>query len=88
MGAGEWDAVIRMHLFTRSRVFLGVGLSGVIEPGPADAIDFLGCCGSGSNRRLARAGPQQSDPDDADQARRLFPRSHEMSSGIPRRRGA
>jgi acetyl-CoA hydrolase len=44
------------HRFARTRVFLGVGLSGVIEPGHADAIDFLGYCGSGSNRRLAEAG--------------------------------
>lgn len=44
------------HRFARTRVFLGVGLSGVWEPGHADAIDFLGYCGSGTNRRLAEAG--------------------------------
>ena len=44
------------HRFARTRVFLGVGLSGVMEPAHADAIDFLGYCGSGSNRRLAEAG--------------------------------
>ena len=44
------------HRFARTRVFLGVGLSGVMEPGHADAIDFLGYCGSGTNRRLAEAG--------------------------------
>ena len=44
------------HRFARTRVFLGVGLSGAMEPGHADAIDFLGYCGSGSNRRLAEAG--------------------------------
>jgi acetyl-CoA hydrolase len=44
------------HRFARTRVFLGVGLSGAMEPGLADAIDFLGYCGSGSNRRLAEAG--------------------------------
>ena len=44
------------HHFARTRVFLGVGLSGVMEPQHADAIDFLGYCGSGTNRRLAEAG--------------------------------
>jgi acetyl-CoA hydrolase len=44
------------HRFARTRVFLGVGLSAVLEPGHADAIDFLGYCGSGTNRRLAEAG--------------------------------
>jgi len=48
--------VEQRHRFARARVFLGVGLSGVLEPGHADAIDFLGYCGSGSNRRLADAG--------------------------------
>ncbi len=42
--------------FARTRVFLGVGLSGVMAPGLADAIDFVGYCGSGSNRRLAESG--------------------------------
>lgn len=44
------------HRFDRTRVFLGVGLSGVMEPQHADAIDFLGYCGSGTNRKLAEAG--------------------------------
>lgn len=44
------------HRFARTRVFLGVGLSGVLEPQHADAIDFTGYCGSGTNRRLAEAG--------------------------------
>ncbi len=44
------------HHIARTRVFLGVGLSGVMEPQHADAIDFLGYCGSGSNRKLAEAG--------------------------------
>ena len=48
--------VDQRHRFARTRVFLGVGLSGVLEPGHADAIDFLGYCGSGTNRRLAEAG--------------------------------
>ena len=47
--------VEQRHRFARIRVFLGVGLSGVPEPKHADAIDFLGYCGSGSNRRLAEA---------------------------------
>ncbi|KND56231.1 4-hydroxybutyrate coenzyme A transferase [Candidatus Paraburkholderia kirkii] len=40
----------------RIRVFLGIGLAEVLEPGHADSIDFLAYCGSGSNRRLARVG--------------------------------
>lgn len=40
----------------RIRVFLGIGLAEVLEPEHADAIDFLAYCGSGSNRKLARAG--------------------------------
>lgn len=44
------------HAFARSRAFLGIGLSGVVEAEHADAIDFISYCGSGTNRRLADAG--------------------------------
>ncbi|SAK77153.1 acetyl-CoA hydrolase/transferase family protein [Caballeronia ptereochthonis] len=40
----------------RIRVFLGIGFAEVLEPEHADSIDFLAYCGSGSNRKLARAG--------------------------------
>ncbi|MDN7493300.1 acetyl-CoA hydrolase/transferase C-terminal domain-containing protein [Burkholderia sp. AU45274] len=45
----------REHL-KRIRVFLGIGLADVLAPEHADAFDFLAYCGSGSNRKLARAG--------------------------------
>jgi acyl-CoA hydrolase len=44
------------HRIGRMRLFLGIGLSDVLAPEHADAFDFLAYCGSGSNRRLARAG--------------------------------
>jgi len=44
------------HTCSRSRAFLGIGLSGLLEPLHADAIDFIGYCGSGTNRRLGDAG--------------------------------
>ena len=44
------------HAFARSRAFLGVGLAGTLEPAHADAIDFVGYCGSGTNRWLGDAG--------------------------------
>jgi acetyl-CoA hydrolase len=40
----------------RIRVFMGIGASDTFAPEHADHIDFLSYCGSGSNRRLARAG--------------------------------
>ena len=40
----------------RLRLFLGIGGSGRLKPEHADAFDFLGYCGSGSNRVLAQAG--------------------------------
>ncbi|MBC8745994.1 acyl-CoA hydrolase [Paraburkholderia sp. WC7.3g] len=40
----------------RIRIFLGIGLADVLTPEHADAFDFLAYCGSGSNRKLARAG--------------------------------
>ena len=40
----------------RIRIFLGIGLADVLAPEHADAFDFLAYCGSGSNRKLARAG--------------------------------
>ncbi|WP_373452713.1 acetyl-CoA hydrolase/transferase family protein [Burkholderia sp. AU31652] len=45
----------REHL-KRIRIFLGIGLADVLAPEHADAFDFLAYCGSGSNRKLARAG--------------------------------
>ena len=44
------------HRFERTRVFLGVGHSGVLQPAHADAMDFLAYCGSGTNRQLVDAG--------------------------------
>lgn len=44
------------HRFARTRAFLGIGLSGLLEPAYADAIDFVGYGGSGTNRALADAG--------------------------------
>lgn len=44
------------HNFARSRAFLGIGLSGLLDATHADAIDFVGYCGSGTNRRLGDAG--------------------------------
>lgn len=45
----------REHL-KRVRLFLGIGLADVLSPEHADAFDFLAYCGSGTNRKLARAG--------------------------------
>ncbi|MDN7474832.1 acetyl-CoA hydrolase/transferase C-terminal domain-containing protein [Burkholderia multivorans] len=47
--------VAQRHGFKRIRVFLGIGLADVLTPEHADAIDFLAYCGSGANRKLARA---------------------------------
>ncbi|WP_261529266.1 acetyl-CoA hydrolase/transferase family protein [Burkholderia multivorans] len=47
--------VAQRHSFRRIRVFLGIGLADVLTPEHADAIDFLAYCGSGANRKLARA---------------------------------
>lgn len=44
------------HNFARSRAFLGIGLAGLFDATHADAIDFVGYCGSGTNRRLGDAG--------------------------------
>jgi acyl-CoA hydrolase len=40
----------------RVRLFLGIGLADILAPKHADAFNFLAYCGSGSNRKLARAG--------------------------------
>ena len=48
--------VAQRHRIGRIRLFLGIGLSDVLAPEHADAFDFLAYCGSGSNRKLARAG--------------------------------
>lgn len=47
--------VAQRHSVKRIRVFLGIGLADVLTPEHADAIDFLAYCGSGANRKLARA---------------------------------
>ncbi|HDR9470271.1 Butanoate coenzyme A-transferase [Burkholderia multivorans] len=47
--------VAQRHSFKRIRVFLGIGLADVLTPEHADAIDFVAYCGSGANRKLARA---------------------------------
>ncbi|WP_253634534.1 acetyl-CoA hydrolase/transferase family protein [Burkholderia multivorans] len=47
--------VVQRHSFKRIRVFLGIGLADVLTPEHADAIDFVAYCGSGANRKLARA---------------------------------
>nr|WP_155640771.1 acetyl-CoA hydrolase/transferase C-terminal domain-containing protein [Burkholderia pseudomultivorans] len=47
--------VAQRHSFKRIRVFLGIGLADVLAPEHADAIDFVAYCGSGANRKLARA---------------------------------
>ncbi|MBJ9938472.1 acetyl-CoA hydrolase/transferase family protein [Burkholderia multivorans] len=47
--------VAQRHSFKRIRVFLGIGLADVLAPEHAGAIDFLAYCGSGANRKLARA---------------------------------
>lgn len=39
----------------RTRLFLGIGLSGAIQPQHADGFDLLAYCGSGTNRDLAGA---------------------------------
>lgn len=47
--------VAQRHGFQRIRLFLGIGLADVLAPEHADAFDFLAYCGSGANRKLARA---------------------------------
>ena len=42
--------------FSRTRVFLGIGLSGQLQPKHADAIDFLAYGGGGTTRKLAPSG--------------------------------
>ncbi|MDR5653299.1 acetyl-CoA hydrolase/transferase family protein [Ruixingdingia sedimenti] len=44
------------HAFARVRAFTGIGLSGLMRPEHADAIDFFSYCGGGTSRALARAG--------------------------------
>ncbi|MGH8435705.1 MAG: acetyl-CoA hydrolase/transferase family protein, partial [Pseudomonas sp.] len=43
------------HRFARTRAFLGLGHSGLQQAGHADAIDFVGYCGTG-HRALVDAG--------------------------------
>jgi hypothetical protein len=43
-------------LFGGIRVFLGIGSGGQLGPEHADSIGFLSYCGSGTNRRLDKAG--------------------------------
>ncbi|WP_174912039.1 acetyl-CoA hydrolase/transferase family protein [Burkholderia diffusa] len=47
--------VAQRHSFKRIRLFLGIGLADILVPEHADAFDFLAYCGSGANRKLARA---------------------------------
>ncbi|CAB3753449.1 acetyl-CoA hydrolase [Burkholderia sp. MSh2] len=47
--------VAQRHDLKRIRLFLGIGLADVLAPEHADAFDFLAYCGSGANRKLARA---------------------------------
>lgn len=48
--------VAQREKLKRIRIFLGIGLADVLTPEHADAFDFLAYCGSGANRKLARAG--------------------------------
>ena len=48
--------VAQRERLRRIRLFLGIGLADVLTPEHADAFDFLAYCGSGANRKLARAG--------------------------------
>jgi acyl-CoA hydrolase len=48
--------VAQREKLKRIRIFLGIGLADVLLPEHADAFDFLAYCGSGANRKLARAG--------------------------------
>ncbi|MFT3972097.1 MAG: acetyl-CoA hydrolase/transferase C-terminal domain-containing protein [Amaricoccus sp.] len=40
----------------RTRLFLGIGLSSLVQPQHADYFDLVAYCGSGTNRDLAKAG--------------------------------
>lgn len=40
----------------RTRVFLGIGRGGQLQPDHADAFDLLAYCGTGANRKLVQAG--------------------------------
>ncbi|MBC8745969.1 acyl-CoA hydrolase [Paraburkholderia sp. WC7.3g] len=42
--------------FGRLRLFIGIGVAGILQPEHADAFDFLSYCGTGENRKLAEAG--------------------------------
>ncbi|WP_336334480.1 acetyl-CoA hydrolase/transferase family protein [Pseudomonas putida] len=48
--------VNQRHALGRVRVFLGIGQNTLLEAKHADAIDFLGYCATGSNRKLSQAG--------------------------------
>jgi acyl-CoA hydrolase len=48
--------VAQRERLRRIRLFLGIGLADVLAPEHADAFDFLAYCGSGTNRKLVRAG--------------------------------
>lgn len=48
--------VEQRHALGRVRVFLGIGQNTLLKAEHADALDFLGYCGSGTNRHLAQAG--------------------------------
>lgn len=48
--------IAQRHAIGRTRLFLGIGVGGELDPEHADAFDFLSYCGSGSNRVLSEAG--------------------------------
>ncbi|WP_434666105.1 acetyl-CoA hydrolase/transferase family protein [Paraburkholderia sp. A3BS-1L] len=48
--------VAHRHTLRRIRIFLGIGRAEVLAPEYASEFDFLAYCGSGANRKLARAG--------------------------------
>ncbi|MEQ9239170.1 acetyl-CoA hydrolase/transferase family protein [Roseovarius indicus] len=48
--------VEQRHEVGRVRVFLGIGLSGQLQPEHADAMDFLAYGGGGTTRKLAPSG--------------------------------
>ncbi|MFJ4376232.1 acetyl-CoA hydrolase/transferase family protein [Pseudomonas japonica] len=48
--------VEQRHALGRVRMFLGIGQNTLLKAEHADALDFLGYCGSGTNRHLAQAG--------------------------------
>ncbi len=48
--------VAQRHDFARVRVFVGIGVADTLQPGQADAFDFIGYNAGGPHRALAAAG--------------------------------